>query len=156
MSFNYKIKGLKELGFSFKSLDELSEKKLAVDNVLFDIQVDLGFKENQKSNSIIIGFKYEITHYYETSNKKESLFSLKLLMTFEGREYQNVIKKVNNGYQIPDPLLATLFGVVFSTSRGILYQKLKGSDYQNLILPIIDTNTMAKQLFENTNEKSND
>lgn len=39
--------------------------------------------------------------------------------------------------RIPEPLLETLFSIAYSTTRGILYEKARGTSLDSLILPIV-------------------
>lgn len=44
----------------------------------------------------------------------------------------------------PKDLAATLVGISYSTSRGLLYARLKGTEFSSLLLPIVDPRGMAE------------
>lgn len=46
--------------------------------------------------------------------------------------------------EISGKLVATLAGIAYSTSRGVIYDRVEGSHLQHLILPVVD----PKQLLE--------
>lgn len=45
-------------------------------------------------------------------------------------------------------LLHTLLSIVYSTSRGIVLSRTQGTSIDGVVLPVIDTNTLLRQLQE--------
>ncbi|QEC52157.1 hypothetical protein EDD80_1065 [Anseongella ginsenosidimutans] len=69
---------------------------------------------------------------------------LKTSVRFKVLPFELVVKKAEEGYQIPDTLMVNLFGIVTGTVRGILYERLRGTILQNEILPLLNPKELIK------------
>jgi hypothetical protein len=89
----------------------------------------------------------------------EEVVTLETLFMYKIKELKNYIitkddKDVfDEKYQ---PILAMLTGIGVSTTRGILYEKVHGTLYDDKILPVIDPNIFFKKIDKHNLSDTND
>jgi hypothetical protein len=117
----------------------------------------------------ISAFKKQKRHHLNVAHKlahnlKEERIKLELLFSFENKQKEPLIffqidfhyqiKNLSNYYDLKSEnhpvfigsFLATLLGISFSTSRGIIFEKLKNSGISNTLLPIISPMDMLQKI----------
>jgi len=69
----------------------------------------------------------------------------------------NLLQKTNETQvEMPDDLLVTLMSVSYSSARGILAELTAGTDYSNILLPLVnpqDFKTILKTAEKQTEAK---
>ena len=75
------------------------------------------------------------------------LFGSTILCEFKFLNYEKIIKKItDNQVDIPDGLMVTLMSVSYSTCRGILAVLTTGTDYSNVLLPLVNPDEFKDML----------
>ncbi|PSR11778.1 MAG: hypothetical protein C7N36_14795 [Bacteroidetes bacterium] len=62
-----------------------------------------------------------------------------------------ILPKENDSFQMDAAIAATLLGMAYSTARGIVYERTRGTFLDGVLLPVIDP---VKALVENNNLES--
>jgi hypothetical protein len=136
IQFQMRISSINVLRFSQYDIDEFDPNK--VDAI--EYQSDFGVKSLQESSEIAV----EATLKLKVQELDSYFCELKVLMKFHITPFDIVVKKGDDGYQIPDLLIFNLFNILTGTIRGILYEKLRGTILQNEVLPLIDIKDLMK------------
>lgn len=129
-----------------------------------NLETSEAFLENpQKSDSFAFEFGHNIAQNYEMGRSRYRLFfildavdnqqqpvGLKveygIEFHFEIENYQRVVKKLdNNDLQIDVDLAATLLAMAYSTARGIIFERTRGTFFDGVILPTIDPYLALKE-----------
>lgn len=110
----------------------------------------------QKSSSFEFNIGHEIAHNYGENRSRYRLFFLLNALDTEGAplgveveygiefhfevdNFKELTKKTKDGQlQIHLDLAATLFGMAYSTARGIVFERTRGTFFDGVILPVID------------------
>lgn len=136
INFNLRILAIKVVRFSqFELLESFDNSKLP----LVEFQTSFDFKvieEEDKINSIItVKIKVIETNEYFAELIVETSFFVSPI--------KSVVTKAENGnYDVKGVVLYNIGTVSLSTIRGILFEKLKGSDIQKEIFPLADLSKM--------------
>ena len=76
------------------------------------------------------------------------LFGVTVQFEFSFKDYNEIIQEVDNTkVNIPDDLLITLMSVSYSTTRGILSMFTDGTDYQDVLLPLVNIQEFKAMLL---------
>lgn len=132
INFNLKILDIKVVRYSqFELLENFDKSKFP----LVEFQTSFDFKvieEEDKINSIItIKIKVIETNEYFAELIVETSFFVSPI--------KSIVTKAQNGnYDVKGVVLYNIASVSLSTIRGILYERLKGSDVQKEIYPLAD------------------
>lgn len=117
---DYKVDLSSTPGFSL-------EEKL----VRFRLNIALsGYDTN--GNEIGVKGSYCIDYTFQVENLQEFIYPEEDIKTFS----------------VDDNLVATIAGISYSTSRGIILDRTQATEFNGVLLPVID----PYQLFEHTNE----
>ncbi len=130
IQFQMRISSISVLRFSQHDIEEFDPNK--VDAI--EYQSDFEVKTLHETSEIAV----ETTLKLKVQELDSYFGELKVLMKFHISPFDTVIKKVDDGYQIPDLLIFNLFNILIGTIRGILYEKLRGTILQNEVLPLFD------------------
>lgn len=130
----------------------MSPKEIALnadDLLLFDIKSESNISIVESSQDIQLGVSNHFFHNLEESNIKINLdihLKSKDDKSFANFEFEFFfhINNMEKYYQLENEepifegsLVTTLFSVSYSTSRGIIFEKLKNTMWSENILPII-------------------
>lgn len=124
----YKINGIELLSFSIQSQppNEYSE--------IFKFNIQQEEKTNAEKKIIIIFTSITIRNFED----RETLASLHVACGFEFTDFDDVFKKnKEETYLIPHELNIAINRISIATTRGILFNELRGTYLQNSILPIL-------------------
>ena len=141
-NIEYKIVDIDILKFS---LSEIEGFNLDHDNILIGIGIsgDYNKEDSILKNTLLI----EIVKENEkgSSDDTETISTLKISVDFLVENLD--ISEEGKGVLVPKDLLVKLAGLTISTGRGIIFTKFQGTIIEGLVLPIIDDEMIAKQLF---------
>lgn len=56
--------------------------------------------------------------------------------------FNDFVTEEKGGKRVSDSLGSTLVGIIYSTSRGIIYEKIQGTDLSGCILPVINPHSL--------------
>ena len=111
------------------------------------VKFELKFKVTPDIKKNIIDFGYELVITHIATNKKVSNVETSFIF-----EVQDLEKFANESSFTDDILPVTIASISFSTFRGIVYEKFKGTKLADLPpLPLIDPKAMIG--IANNNEK---
>lgn len=136
IQFQMRISSINVLRFSQYDIDDFDANK---PNAI-EYQSDFGVKALSETSEIAV----ETTLKLKVQELDSYFGELKVLMKFHINPFDNVVKQVEDGFQIPDLLIFNLFNILTGTLRGILYEKLRGTILQNEVLPLIDIKDLLK------------
>lgn len=136
VQFQMRISSINVLRYSQYDIDEFDPDK--VDAI--EYQSDFGLKTLSETSEIAV----ETTLKLKVQELDSYFGELKVIMKFHITPFDTVVKKVENGFQIPDLLMFNLFNISTGTLRGILYEKLRGTILQNEVLPLINIKDLMK------------
>lgn len=132
-------------------------------NVLSYSQYDISKIDDKKEASIEFQSNFQVKILKDTSeivifstinllsiDTKALLAELKIECYFEIKPFDKVIiQKSETEFQIPDDLLIQLISLSVSTIRGILHEKLKGTNLQKEIFPLINPKDLLNKENQN-------
>ncbi|MEZ7506995.1 hypothetical protein [Flavobacterium sp. Arc2] len=130
--FNLKILEIKVIRYSqFELLESFDKSKFP----LVEFQTSFDFKvieEEDKINSII-------TIKIKVIETNEYFAELIVQTSFFVSPIKSIVTKAQNGnYDVKGVVLYNIATVSLSTIRGILFERLKGSDIQKEVYPLAD------------------
>ncbi|NMB82255.1 MAG: hypothetical protein GYA14_10600 [Ignavibacteria bacterium] len=88
------------------------------------------------------------TSVFTSEAKNDKVCELVIRVTFHILNFEEIAKKSDNSYLIPDPFMHHLIALTLATARGILFEKVQGTFLANLVLPIIDVTKLKKRDVE--------
>lgn len=121
----------------------------------------------------VIAFKKQKQHQLHVGHKllqnlNDERIKLEFVFSFDNRKKESLlffqidfhfhIDKLSNFYELMDEnkpifsghFVATLIGICFSTSRGIILEKLNNAGIPNIILPVVS----PQEMLTNTKQKT--
>jgi hypothetical protein len=113
---------------------ELAEIGIIKDKVQFEFNVESRL-EIEKGR---IGINLNVSFFAE-EEKKTNLGNLESSGDFEVLNMSDIVKDFDG--KIPNVILATLIGIVISSSRGFLVLKSVGTLMEGIIMPVINANS---------------
>lgn len=142
----------KEINFKFK-FNEITTLRFFVDNrpdAVRDVnkegyKIQIGGAHFFNSEKEIFGFDILID---VSTNDKKNIKVCELLnrVSFNIKNFKEVFIVKENEITIPDQILSNLFSLALSTSRGVLFEKTKGSILNNFILPPLNVKDFLKSM----------
>lgn len=108
-------------------------------NFTFETKIQVLLNPDQKN----IGIETQILVFKE-ADKKNLLCTLTVLISYEIKEYDQVVYKKDDQYVVVPEILKSFISNNIAVSRGILYTKTQGTFLQNVYLPPFDVNELLK------------
>lgn len=106
----------------------------------FKINIAQTTMHNLKDERVKIGLHIDLIHDAVSSDAKAHFV---FDFHFRIEELSNYYElKADNSPFFKGVLIATLLGISFSTSRGIIYERLSNTNMQGMILPIVSPQKM--------------
>lgn len=133
----FSIISIKELEFSCKSPLEVNSD-FQTDKSQLEATLNVNYRWNMDKN--LFGVVIEIIYSSKDSNK-DSIGSLKFsyITEFFIENLKEVFKvKAKNDFEIDENFEANLVGIAISSGRGVLFEKTKGTFFNNFIFPIVN------------------
>ena len=123
--------------FSFSFTDHRIDQKKALEAHI-EVRAHIGFHKEKKSTVI-----YITTRFYDNPKKEKQLFSLDVGVVFLITNFDDFYNKEKDVFQLPNNVVIIFTSLSLSTVRGILFEKLRGTLYHKLILPVLDPTEVA-------------
>lgn len=130
VQFKMKINSINVLRFSQYEIEDIDPDKLAD----IEYQSDFGIKALPDTSEVAV----QTTLKIKIQELNCYFGELKVQMNFHISPFDNVIKRTDTGFKLPDILTYNLFNILSGTLRGVLHEKLKGTILQNEVFPLID------------------
>jgi hypothetical protein len=112
----------------------------------FGLGFEMGF--NLEDKLVKADFKLEVSTKSEGENPEEAKGSFHMVFVFQVENLEELaIPDKNYNIELNGGLGNALASITYSTTRGILFARLKGTALENFVLPVIDPN----KLLENKN-----
>jgi hypothetical protein len=130
-SIQFRLLGIKEMEFYFLNpIGSFNQDSL-------EAKVRLNYKWNLEENlfAAVIDFSYTSPHQDE--NKEYLKLSLMTEFFVENLKHRLIVR-TNEDFDIDEILETTIVSITISTTRGVLYEKTKGTVFGNFIMPLID------------------
>lgn len=107
----------------------------------FNMDFDLGF--NLKDKLVKADFKLNVTSKSEGGNLEETRGDFHFVFIFKIENLAELAIQNKKHIIDLDPRLGNaLASITYSTTRGILFTRLKGTSLEDFILPVIDPNSL--------------
>jgi hypothetical protein len=150
-NISYRFDDIIVLGFNFQEYGY--EKKEIFERM--QLEFESGFRANKEKNLIVFDLGISATseiNYEDSSSKNIDCFHIKLRNTFFVDGLTDSTEK--DLFKENREFIVTLASLSYSTSRGILKEKLSDTRYSdNFILPIVDPNQFVSGEEEKSLEK---
>jgi len=124
----FHIETIENLGSNFKK----PEKPIPTERIDFSLSHNFNLTSKGQKIEFVLQPKYS---YGKRKSITIAEFLYKITFAVEGLEQFHV---KDEEYKIPDGLIVTLFSISYSTLRGIIYEKGRGTILERIITPIID------------------
>lgn len=143
-TISYKITEVKEIEFSYISL---AQQGILVDSQKIGLRFDWKAKVDKKTKTIKLILVVEFVYKnYKKNNPailkhiSESIYSID--------NFDEVVMNITeNKFEMADSFVINFIGISISTIRGVLLTKLANTEYQKIVLPLINRK-MLKEIFE--------
>lgn len=117
---------------------KIANIKESFNEINFKLRFNTGIEINPETEISTVVFS--VAYYYDNENAIDNILDLTVEMDFYVKPFNDCTSKNSNGkLKFVDDYIATLIaGITYSTARGILYERTKGTKLQSTILPVID------------------
>lgn len=95
---------------------------------------DIKYNFDDKMCRVILDFEFDSSS--DDNEKAKAIFSIEIHFKIENME--ELCAHSDTGVTIDMTLPAHLVGMAYSTSRGIVYERLQSTPFKGLLLPVID------------------
>ncbi len=107
----------------------------------FNMDFDLGF--NLKDKLVKADFKLTVTSKSEGGNLEEAKGDFHFVFIFKVENLEELaIQDKKHHINLDSKLGNALASITYSTTRGILFTRLKGTSLEDFILPVINPNSL--------------
>jgi hypothetical protein len=136
--FQIAIKKVKQLSFG---IDETAEVP-AADDINVHIEQNLSFSTKDDTLVLLLNitFSSKASEKIWMNGIVQNVFTLKDIRRMVDPKKPDVLN-------IPDSLLTTILGISISHSRALLAQSAMGTIFQDIYIPLVNPEQVAKELF---------
>lgn len=117
----------------------------------FGFEVDEGLNQKEKLAKLIL--KFEIIAVLSKKAKQESKGTFNFEYIFHIENMEEYVIKRKREFLVKNVLGANLLGISYSTSRGLIIAKTKGTFLENAFLPIIHPDELVKTTNKSKKKK---
>lgn len=136
--FQIAIKKVKQLSFG---IDETNEVPVAED---INVHIEQNLTFSEKDDTIVL--LLNIT--FSSKSSEKILMSGIVQNVFILKDLKRMIEpKKPDVLNMPDGILSTLLSISISHSRALLAQSAMGTAFQDLYIPLVNPELVAKELF---------
>ena len=129
LSVEFSLKGIDLVDFA---LTRPNTPTVDTNAITFDIGIQ---HRVNKENKMVLA----IIHVDIYSKEKDFKFgSITVNYAFEVKDLEHFVSKNKDLFDFPEPFITSINSIAISTTRGILFSKLKGTFLHHSFLPIID------------------
>lgn len=142
MNLDYKLLQIKEVSFS------LNDTKLTKTEAQKKLLIGVGFAPGVDIEKKLFTVDFNVSYKYKSTDN--ILLSSKYKFVFKVKDIENIVQKLEDGFEIDDDFLGSTINVAIGTMRGIIYSKTSGTELNKFILPLFD----SSKIVETTKGKS--
>lgn len=151
LSFKISLEKLRVAHFTVNEvvIDDESHANEIIKNLAIEIKTKIAFDEDNKLTMVILKLAYI------NNTTLENMMEITLETIFRLEPFNEIRVKTEKGIKfIDDNIAYTILGITFSTARGIIFEKLRGSKLQQFLLPVVDpkillsNNDLQRQIKE--------
>jgi hypothetical protein len=136
--FQIAIKKVKQLSFG---IDESAEVP-AADDINVQIEQNLSFSEKDDTIVLLLNITFS------SKSTEKILMNGIVQNVFMVKDVRRMIDPKNREVlNMPDGVLSTLLGISISHSRALLAQSAMGTSFQDIYIPLVNPDQLAKELF---------
>lgn len=134
----YKYLSLLNLKWEFEE-PHIEDVSSLTDNLKININTNFGYQKETQHFSI----ELKISLFVDKSNFQ--IFQIMNRHFFFLISDEKLVEEDDKGefLNLPDHIFITFSSIAYSTTRGIVKEKLSGTRFSNILLPIIDPKTIA-------------
>ncbi|WEK36985.1 MAG: hypothetical protein P0Y53_05670 [Candidatus Pseudobacter hemicellulosilyticus] len=142
------------------SIEQITITKAYIDNeaeglifpkdAFFDFSYDINTSANLEEQKMRASFVCKIAVYEDAAmqNKMEIGGHFEIAYIFLIQNLEEIsIEYENDLVTVPEDLIESIYSIIYSTSRGILYSKCLGTVLDNVVLPVISTPKLIAKPF---------
>lgn len=135
IDFTFKLKNIESLSFSYANLSKKYRKKIGD---IVQINVSYVFETLHKKEEAILILKVSIVN--KETSREICLAETKFIFGI-----RNMERLINGNSFISKQIPLTLVSISYSTFRGQIFEKLKGTPLENIPpIPVIDPNLLLE------------
>jgi hypothetical protein len=134
-TIEYRIIEITDFSFSYNDHKTDQQKKL---EATIEVKAHLGFNKEKKSAVLYIS-----TKFYNDPKKEKKIISLDVGVVFEITNFDDFYNKGKDIFRLPNNVVIIFTSLSLSTVRGILFEKLRGTLYHHLLLPVLNPTAVA-------------
>lgn len=132
----YKLAGIRVLSLNY------DDKNFTPDSMpkqsTFELQTKFAVSKKDKG-----GIIYNRTKCFNGEEKEQLLFSIEIAVTFQIVNFNDYYDEKKDVFKLPNNFVILFTSLTLSTLRGILFSKLQGTLFQNILLPIVVPSQLA-------------
>lgn len=128
------IESINVLSFSFIEKAPTLIKK---ESLYFNLTTE--HKSDVEASALLVKCTIEIL----SDEANEILAQITIVIHYHAPFLGELVNEKTKEVELPFMLGAAINGITISTTRGIFYSKLQGSQYEGVILPIVDPKIMS-------------
>ena len=129
------IHDIKYISFDFTN--KAKSLKKGFDKGKYEFNFHLNSVVLEKEKQLRVELTIDLNGIDKKDNNVE-IAQLKTTFLYRVVNFEQVIKKINNSFSIPDHLFAITSSISVSTARGMFVMNLKDTLFSNAIIPIMD------------------
>jgi hypothetical protein len=155
-NIKFALAGIRELGFLYTNPSQ-NNLNIIPEITAFDGKFDINYRWNLEKNTfgVVMDISYLIN---QPDNIITENLKLTVLYEFFVENLNDVfIVRTNQDFDIDKNLEITFVSIAISTTRGILFEKTRGTYFSNFLFPLINPadHILSKKIKENaeTNKK---
>lgn len=120
--------------YTLASSEAFKDQPVTVKAVTTHASAEYGVDET--NNVVGIRLYIQLAPYQAEANQAiEAQFGIEY--DFQVNDLDTYLTQENGQFLLPESLIGTLLSIAYSTSRGLIYDRLQGTHLQDPILPII-------------------
>lgn len=131
------IKKIKDIEFFVDESIEIKNEE----NVNINFDVTTNIKKPDTSIELLI------TTTFSESAQNKSFLRIKVSNLFLVPELLSIPQANKDVFSLPDWLLTTMLSLSITHSRALMAKNAVGTKFQNMYIPVVNPNEVAKQIF---------
>ncbi|MCB9230702.1 MAG: hypothetical protein H6581_03525 [Bacteroidia bacterium] len=135
-SFSFQLKDIKVLNFQLKDPILYEIQKLEDEKMILTHKVSSGFSVEEKAFVVFL----ELAYKYQLEDESVRLMDFIGAFGFEIPELDDLKDETD----LPEQVRIALCSISYSTSRGIIFEKVRGSSLEEFPIPVIDPAKLLK------------
>lgn len=146
-SFSFRLKEVNEFDFFINNaIDELANNEYDPDLLNFSFNFSFRYDTDQDEFGILTSVSYLY------GEEKNEYLKANIEVIYEIHQLKDKLNEEEEYFALPEKFLASLLGIAFSTVRGMIISRSKGTIWERKYLPIINPTQILRDEMEKNTE----